>query len=241
MLQNRSLLQQWAAVQLPSSQGSLKQFNAGSAEVLSLADLLNGSSGKLRLEAQQLRDRLEQCLACLLDNLRPLPPSVRLQWAQLAEDDRLSVDRVEAWPGLERAEAEEFNAVRTVAELVDWWFRQLAAGASGGGRSALRNMIRASLITASLGDPAEILHGHVQVAPRRFLAGETLRLKLNRSVTPGTQLQLLDLRQRVVGMLTVEDQDEQGVLANIARVDKTEVSVDTGFTVVASKRIGQLP
>lgn len=235
--QNQSVLKQWATLTLPVNSGSsLKRYFHDSAGVLSLEDMAAAGSGRLRQEAQNLRDRLEHGAVCILENLQLLQPSIRLRWAQSAEDDRLAVDRVSSWPGLEQAEQAEFNAVRTLAELVDWWFRQLDANASATALSAMRNMIRATLIVAALGDPREILHGNVHVPPRRFRVGEPLRLTLNRAVRPGTRLQLMDVSQRVVGMLSVEDQDDKGVVANVVRVDQSGISVDTRFTVVASGR-----
>jgi len=238
---NQSVLHQWSGNQLPTRSGSLRKFYYGSAQILSLEDILSGGTGTLRRTAQKLHDRLEQCVACLLDKLNELAPSIRLQWAQLAEDDRLPVEHVEQWPGLERAEREDFNATRTTAELIEWWFRQLDVKVSSTGRSAMRNMIRSCLIYAALGDPSEILHGQVHIPPRRFRVGEALRIKLNRNVIPGTALQLLDQQQRVIGLLNVEDHDEQGTLANVVRVVRNDVTINTGFTVVANKLTKQIP
>jgi len=125
--------------------------------------------------------------------------------------------------------------VRTIADLVAWWFRQLDPEASANALGALRAMIRASLIVAALGDPAEILRGQVRVPPRRFAVGEPVRLTLNRSARPGTRLQILDDAQRVVGLLAVEDQDTQGVLARVEQVDDQTVRISTRFTVVANR------
>jgi hypothetical protein len=234
-VQNQSVLQHWSNMIFPQMNGSQKAFQAETAAVLSLEDILSGTQGELRRAGQQLRDRLEQCVACLLDNLNELPPSIRLQWAQLAEDDAIDVQHVNSWPGLERAERDDFNATRTVAELVAWWFRQLDSQASGNSLGAVRNMIRAVLIFAALGDPAEILHGEVHVPPRRLIAGEPLRLKLNRAAAPGTILQLLDTQQRRVALLTIEDHDSVGATAQITKVDRTDVVINTQFTVVATK------
>lgn len=239
-LQNQSVFQQFAASKLSSSSVSIRKFNDSAADVLALQDALSGSAGRLRRAAQQLSDRIEQCVSCLLERLVTLPPSIRLQWAQLAEDDRLVVDDVRKWPGLERAERDDFNTARTVAELVSWWFSQLHSRASGPGQTAMRNMIRAVLIHASLGDPAEILEGKVEVPPRRFDVGEGLRLKLNRPAAIGTALQLLDNRQRIVGLLSVRDHDKKGTLADIVRVERRSIKVDTRFTVVASRRTKML-
>jgi hypothetical protein len=67
-----------------------------------------------------------------------------------------------------------------------------------------------------------------------------LRLKLNRTALPGTVLQLLDRKQRLVAMLNVDDHDERGTVANVVRVERSETRVDTGFTVVAGKSTKRL-
>ena len=122
-----------------------------------------------------------------------------------------------------------------MAELVAWWFRQLDSEASAAGHSAMRNMIRATLIHASLGDPAEILQGQVQVPPRRLLVGEPLRIQLNRAPKAGAVLHLLDAQQQVVALLNVYDHDDKGTVAKITQVAQKDILVTTQFRVVASK------
>ncbi len=233
--QNESVLQQWSLRNLPSHALTHKSLQRDSAKVLSLEDVLSGTRSTLRRAAHSLRDDLENAISSLLDRLNQLPPSIRLQWGQLAEDDRINVEHVNQWPALDRAEREDFNVTRTVAELIDYWFRQLSDDVSNEGRAAMRNMIRGALIYASLGDPAEILHGTVQAPPRRLLAGEALRLSLNRTAKPGTILQLLNTQQQIVAILSIEDQDERGAIAKIAQVTQHNVEINTRFTVVASQ------
>lgn len=235
LLQNRSVLQQWASFTLPASSVSSLETQAGAAKVLSLEDLAL-VSGPLRKETQDLRDQLEHCVSCLLEKLNLLPGSVRLQWGQLAEDDRIRVEDVSWWPGLEQAEADDFNVTRTVAELISWWFRQLASDASANSRSALRNMVRAVLIHASLGDPQDIVRGNVYVPPRLARVGERLQVKLNRAPAPGTRLQLLDPEQRVVAVLAVEDHTPDGTQVNIIDLVQSDISINTRYSVVANKR-----
>lgn len=234
-LQSQSLMTQLATYQFPLNVFSAKQRTQEVAKVMSLEDLVSGSKGRLQRQAQQLSLRLEQAIYCLLEKLNELPPSLRLQWAQLAEDDRLQVDKVTRWPGLERAEKDDFNITRTVAELVAWCWRQMDKQASGAGKSALRNMLRATVIQSALGDPAEILQGQVQVPPRRLALGEFLRLKLNRPSRPGTVLQLLDQQQNMVALLNVDDDDDKGTVAKVTRITKTNVQVNTQFKVISTK------
>jgi len=232
--QNQIVMRQWSAVSLPVFDVSSLKTQAAAAKVFSLEDLSVGS-GPLRKLAQDLRDRLEHCQACLLENLNLLPPSVRLQWGQLAEDDQIRVEDVSWWPGMERAEADDFNAARTVSELIAWWFRQPASDASAASRSAMRNMIRAVLIHASLGDPQEIVRGTVHVPPRLTAVGERLHVKLNRTPAPGTKLQLLDTAQRVVAVLTVEDHSPQSTEVKIVDLVQSAVTINTRFSVVSNK------
>lgn len=238
--QSRSVIENLSRYTLPLYRGSVKVFQQEAAKVMSLEDLLGSTRGVLCKEAQTMRDRLEQCVACMLEHLNELPPSIRLQWAQLAEDDRIVVNTVNKWPGLERAEADDFNATRTLSELVDWWFRQLDGGASASGQSAMRNMIRAILIYSALGDPSEIVQGEVQVPPRKLDIGESLRLRLNRMPKPGTVLQLLDPQQKIIALLNIDDHDEQGTLANITHVNQKNAIINTNYRVVASKLTKQL-
>jgi len=238
-LQNRVVLQQWAEFSLPGFSVSSLQTQVEAAKVLSLEDLAL-ATGPLRKEAHDLKDQLEHAACCLLEKINLLPGSVRLQWGQLAEDDRIRVEDVSWWPGLERAEADDFNAARTVAELIAWWFRQLASDASANSRSAHRNMIRALLIHASLGDPQEILRGNVYVPPRLAKVGERLQVKLNRMPTLGTRLQLLDQEQKVVAVLVVEDHTPGSTRVNIVDLANPGVSINTRFTVVANKLTRQM-
>ena len=234
--QNRVVMQQWAKVTLPTYTSSSVKTQMEAARILSLEDLSSSSAGHLRKDAQALREKLEQCQYCLLENLNQLPPSLRLQWGQLAEDDRIRVEDVSWWPGLDRAERDDFNATRTVAELIAWWFRQLVNGASANSRSAMRNMIRATLIHASLGDPQEIVRGTVYVPPGVSKLGERLHVKLNRMPAPGAQLQLLDNQQQVVAMLAVEDHTPQGTQVKIVQLANASIQIKTGFQVLANKR-----
>ena len=239
-LQTQVVLQQWAIPRLPTATDSSLKAQDEAARLLSLEDLAGTAAGPLRKDAQALREQLEHCQACLLEKLARLPASIRLQWGQLAEDDLLQIEDVSWWPGLERAERDDFNTTRTVAELVAWWFRQLTADATANSRSAMRNMIRGSLIFASLGDPQEILSGSVHVPPRQALVGEALQLKLNRAPGPGTRLQLLDPEQRVVAILAVEDHSPQSTRARIVDLVQPEARITTRFSVLASKQMRML-
>jgi hypothetical protein len=165
-----------------------------------------------------------------------LPGSIRLQWGQLAEDDRINVQEVSRWPGLELAEEDDFNATRTIAELIDWWFRQLSDDADAASRTAMRNMVRATLIFASLGDPQEIVRGTVHMPPRLVLAGERFRVKLNRNILPGMTLQLLDLNQQVAAELAVEDHSPDTTQVRILSVIQPAVKITSQFAVVGKLR-----
>ena len=240
--QTQATLYQFAQLVMPVFQISTKVRQQDASGVISLADLMSTAKGPLQKQAQNLHNRLEQAAWCMLEKLNELPPSLRLEWAQLAEDDRLRVEDAAYWPGLERAERDDFNATRTLAEIVAWWFKQLDRDATALARTAMRNMVRAILIHASMGDPNEILQGTVQIPPRRFNAGELLRLQLNRTPRPGTLLQLLDPQQRVVALLNVDDHDNKGTVARITQLTQlaqTNLQITTQFRVVASKSTAQ--
>jgi hypothetical protein len=238
--QTQMVLQHWSRAGLPRSQSNTTKIQAEAAKVLSLEDLALMKAGMLRKPAHELREKLEACQYCLLEQLDLLPPSLRLQWGQLAEDDRLRVEEVAWWPGLDGAERDDFNATRTVAELIAWWFRQIDAETSANSRSAMRNMIRAALIHASLGDPMEIIRGKVHVPPRRAAVGERLQVKLNRAPSPGTRLQLIDPQQRMVALLTVEDHSDQATRAQIVNLVRSHIRINTQYRVVANKRTAGL-
>ncbi|MEJ2432273.1 MAG: hypothetical protein P8Y53_03590 [Pseudolabrys sp.] len=214
---------------------SLKQSQSTGGDVLSLQDVIAGPSGELRRRAVQRRDRLEQALSCLLEQLPAVPPSVRLQWAQAAEDDTLPVETPQRWPALELAQSQNFNSVRTAVELVAWWFRQMRDGAAAASRTAMRNAIRAVLIQAAYGEASDILHGSVQTVPGRFRLGELLRVHLNKMPPAGAKLQLLDNAQQLIGMVRVEDSDPQGATVSIVNVIKPAATLTTAFTVIAAR------
>jgi hypothetical protein len=228
----RTLISAWAGKSFPAQQKSQVRTQQATAGVMSLEDVSMAGKGPLRTSAQALRQKLEQCQACLLEKLQGLSGSIRLQWGQLAEDNQLPVRDVRRWPGLERAERDDFNRVRTIAELVEWWFRQLVDKPSAESQQAMANMIRATLIVASLGDPEGIIRGEVAVPPRLVLPGERLKVRLNRIPLPGTQLQLLDEHQQVSALVSVEDHSADTTEVRIIQVLKTDIRVNAGFTLI---------
>ncbi|MDJ0621414.1 MAG: hypothetical protein QNJ17_00530 [Desulfocapsaceae bacterium] len=235
-LQNQTVMKQWSSLAFPVFTASSKRTQKQAAKVFSLADLVTGGSSFLRKKAQSLQEKLEQCQACLLENLALLPGSIRLQWGQLAEDDRIRVERVSWWPALDLAEQDDFNATRTIAELIDWWFRQLSEEAEAPSRNAMRNMVRAALIFASLGDPQEIVRGTVFVPPRRVRPGELFRVKLNRAIQPGSSLQLLDINQQVAAELSVEDHSPDSTQVRIVNLVQQDIAINSRLAVVGNLR-----
>ncbi len=214
-----------------SAAGALSAVQKQGRDLLSLDDLLSGPPHRLRPQASGLHQRLGNAAACLVQRLRGIAPSLRLDWAEAAENARLPVEEPERWPALDKAEAADFNGVRTLVELVHWWFRQLDAQASGGARTALQNYIRACLLYVASDDPGQILRGSVATLPGRFKIGEMLRLNLNREARPGALLTLLDPDQRVMGTLRVDDHDEQGAVAVVTQVLDASAPVSTAWQV----------
>ncbi|MDL0433536.1 hypothetical protein QPM17_20535 [Marinobacter sp. TBZ242] len=235
-LNNRALLTGMTQKVFPAKSDSMRQTQQESARVLTLEDAISSKSVLLRKKAQELLNNLELAQSCLLQHLRGLSGSLRLTWGQLAEDDRLRVADVSRWPGLERAEKEDFNRVRTLSELVDWWFRQLDDQPASESRQAMENMIRATLIVASLGDPEDIVRGQVTAPPRLIKPGERLSVRLNRFPLPGTELQLLDELQRVSAVLAVEDQVADSTEVTITRVLQKNIRISSQSTVIGKLR-----
>jgi hypothetical protein len=220
----------------PGKASSMRQSQRETAQVLSLEDAISAKSVPLRKQAQELLNNLELAQSCLLQHLRSLSGSLRLTWGQLAEDNRLRVADVSSWPGLERAEQADFNRARTISEMVDWWFRQLGDQPASDSRQAMENMIRATLIVASLGDPEEIIRGQVTAPPRVIRPGERLKVRLNRFPLPGTELQLLDELQRVSAVLTVEDQVADNTEVRITRELQKNIRISSQSTVIGKLR-----
>lgn len=236
-LQQETLALARDLVKLPFiSSGALSAVQQQGSKLLALDDLLAGPPHRLRPQAAGLHQRLGNAAACLAERLRGMPPSLRLEWAEAAENDRLPVETPERWPGLDKAEAADFNAVRTLVELVHWWFRQLHAEASGGARTALRNYLRAAMLHAASDDPGQILRGNLATLPGRFKVGEMLRLTLNREAFPGALLTLMDPEQRVLGTLRVDDSDEQGAVAVITQVLDASITPSTSWQVLGKAR-----
>ncbi|MEM1266774.1 MAG: hypothetical protein AAGI50_12245 [Pseudomonadota bacterium] len=215
---------------------SLIAYQAEAAEVLSLADLLSGPAGRLRSDAETLRAQLEQALVCALERLDALPSSLRLLWAEAAEVDRLAIDDPALWPGIDRVDDARFNDVRTLFELVAWWFARLHPGASSVAETAMRATLRAALMLAGGEDPQDLLHGAVAAPPGRLKPGKQVRLTLNRAAVPGALLQLLDPSSAVVGQLRLEDEDGEGARAVVVSADEN-VLPDTRYSVIG-RRIG---
>ncbi len=199
---------------------------------LSLEDIQSLPSGKLHQQAKTLKQNLSKVLICLLDTLRSISPGLRLHWAQLAEDDRIPLSAGSDWPGLEKATRDDTAAVRSVLTLIGWWLGQQSATLSTQTNSALRDMIRAVLIEAALGEPEEIVRGQVKTLPPRFRLGERFRLHLNHEARPGLNLHLLNPLQQIVGVIQLEDEDEQGPVARIIEVNMVNINLTTEFTVV---------
>ncbi|MCP3849967.1 MAG: hypothetical protein GY694_06980 [Gammaproteobacteria bacterium] len=231
------------------------QIHKQAQSVFSLEDIHQLRTGQLRKSATKLKDELSQCILCLLKNLKLISPAIRLQWAQLAEDDQLTLEDTSKWPGLQLADSDDYEPIKITKELVQWWFSQLSLfkpNSSGlhsfkfasfksrqttppsSVHSAHRNMIRAVLIEAAYGDASEIVQGKIQTIPPIFRPGEVFRLNLNREVLPGLKLDLMSPTQARVGQLQVEEEDEQGVIARIININDQQTQINTQFSVIES-------
>lgn len=236
--QNHALVRELAA--RPFGAGALSELQRQGSAILALDDLLAIPSPLLRDPARALHQRLDAAAGCILARLRGIAPSIRLRWSTLAEANRLAVETPERWPGLADAEERDFNGVRTLVELVAWWFRQLDADASGAARTAMRNLVRACLLLAASDDPQQLIQGTLKTVPGRFRLGEALRLTLNREAAPGTLLQLFDASQRVIATLRVDDHDDQGTVASVAAILDPAVERNPGAVLNTALRISGL-
>lgn len=230
---SKQRVQRWAAVPLPVS-GPISAQKA--ADVLSLEDLNNHSHRILKRASRTLQEKLEQCQLCIQKVLASLPGSIRLRWGQLAEDNRLPVEAIGRWPGLKNAEEIDFNSTRTLAELIEWWFKQLGEQADSDSRQTMRDMIRAAVIYASLGNPQEIVKGSIFSPPRRIAFGERFKVTLNQPAPPGRLLQLLNKQQEVAAEVTVEQHDEIGTQVTITKVLREDIDFNDQVTVIGRVR-----
>jgi len=231
---SRARLKHWSARPLPATRATLAAAEV--ARVISLEDLQNHSHRKLRHAGNVLLEKLEHCQLCLQHTLSELPGSVRLHWGQLAEDNRLPVEAIGRWPGLKRAEEISFNTTRTLSELIEWWFKQLGSEADNEARKAMRDMIRATVIYASLGNPQEIVKGTIFSPPLRIAMGERFRVLLNRAVIPGKTLQLLSHRQEVAAELTIEENETSGTRVRITKVLREDIDFNSNVSVLGRVR-----
>jgi hypothetical protein len=214
---------------------SLREFQREAAQVLSLTDVLAGQRGGLRSAGERLRDQCEQVIGCLVAQLESSLPSLRYEWAQAAEDDRLPVEDPEQWLGLDRLAERSFLTARTLVDTVRWLFAQLSNDGSGTGRTALRNLVRAAVIAVAHGDPSAHIRGPVVSAPAQLRPGSLLRVALNREALPGTRLHLFDQDHRVVGEVQVDDHDAQGAVVSLISSTSSLLSVSTRFSVMQIK------
>jgi hypothetical protein len=226
---NNQLLTAISFKPLQQTDSLQQQFNSAH-RLLSLEDVLNGSRSLLSDRTQILQKQLNQACGCFLEQLAGIQPSIRFRWAQLVEDRNLPIDQPDRWPQLADVAKTDFNRARTLVELVAWFYRQLAEDASDTSRTAITHVLSACLLIAASDDPQQILYGNLQTLPGVFRPGELLRLNLNRDALPGTQLQLLDAQRQVVGMLRVDDQDKNGVVATLMQVYQP-INIREGLSV----------
>lgn len=235
LLQNHQAMQQGIAAK-PFAIASLREMQQQGHKILALEDLLASAIPALRTPANQLHQRLTTAAGCLLERLREIKPSIRLAWADLADDNRLPVQAPERWPNLSKAEADDFNTIRTLVELVGWWFRQLDSDASGDSRTAMGNFVRACLLLAASDDPQQLLQGQLKSLPARFRPGELLRLDLNREPAAGNILHLMDDKQQVIATVRVEDHDSNGTLASITTITNPNATLTMALRVTGLRK-----
>src|SRR5690606_22113879 len=166
-----------------------------------------------------------------LKELRKITPSLRVQWAEAAEQDTLDIKSPTQWPGIGKAEVKDLNGIRTLVELIQWWWRQLTPAASGTSHAIVRNLIRAILLVSVSDDPDQILHGHLISPPSRFSVGGVLRVALNKEALAGTLLRMVDPDNILIGTLRVDDFDDKGALTTLTQLLVKDAVPSTAFTV----------
>ena len=240
MLQvHQSILQDYARFEF-LQEASLQAFYRRAVEVISLEDLLTGTPHQLRGKAQAFRNQLDQATHALLAKLQNIKPGIRLEWATQAELDQLDLRNPYSWPGLKDEQQEDIGNVRSMIELVNWWWRQLNDNASSSSVTAVRNLLRAALMVSVGDDPKEMIHGYLQVIPSIFKAGDVLRAKLNRHAPIGTLLQLVNENNQLIGKLRIEDADENGSLVSITQIlGNTSTTGMSQFSVIGIKTTGR--
>jgi len=218
------------------AESSLQAFYKRAADIISLEDLLTGTPHQLRGIAQELRNKLDQATHSVLSILQSIKPSIRLDWATAAELDQLDIKNPQSWPGMSQAAYEDINSIRTLIELINWWWRQLNENATNAGITAIRNLLRAALMVAVGDDPKEMIHGQLQIIPNIFNVGDFLRANLNRQAPIGTILHLVNEKDELVGKLRVEDADENGSVVSIAQMFQVETkTAGSQYSVIGIK------
>jgi hypothetical protein len=230
----QSIMQDYARF-IFNYESSLQAFNRQAAQIVSVEDLLKGYPHQLRERVQIFRNRIDQATHAVISQLHNIKPSIRLDWANAAELDQLDLRSPQLWPGLEQAKTQDLTGIRTLIELVNWWWRQLNDNASSSSVTAVRNLLRAALMVAAGDDPDEMIHGQLQFIPNGFRLGEILRVTLNRSAPIGTILQLVDDKDQLIGKLKVEDADEKGSIVSITNVYSAHQSTSSQFSVIGMK------
>lgn len=240
MLQvHQSILQDFARFEF-LQEASLQAFYRRAVEVISLEDLLTGTPHQLRGKAQAFRNQLDQATHALLAKLQNIKPGIRLEWATQAELDQLDLKNPYSWPGLKDEQQEDIGNVRSMIELVNWWWRQLNENASSASVTSVGNLLRAALMVSVGDDPKEMIHGFLQVIPASFKTGDVLRAKLNRHAPIGTLLQLVNENNQLIGKLRIEDADENGSLVSVTQILGSQLTNGSAqFSVVGIKTTGR--
>ena len=235
MQSHQAILQDYARFNI-AGDNSLQAFYREAVQIISLEDLLTGTPHQLRGRAQYFRNQLDQATHLLLSSLQSVTPGLRLDWATAAELDQLDLRQPNTWPGMQQAKLNDLSEIRTLVELISWWWRQLNDNATSAAVAAVRNLLRAALMVAVGDDPKEMLHGYLQAIPAQFRAGELVRATLNRHAALGAELQLVNERDQLVGKLLVEDADERGAILRIAQVYISErPNPGSQFALVGTK------
>ncbi len=201
----------WAA--LPS----LAATQTAAFSVLAPPDLGILSLSDLRLQAEAQRARLESAAGALYAAVAALPTSTRFDLASRARNKTLPLLDFSQWPLPSTLDAPTAATARQLAALVGWISSQMDDQSSSAGRSAVANLVAATVMIAAFSDPNEAVSGAVTTTGAPPRVGWPLRGIISARPPVGSLLNLFDDNQALAGVLSVQDHDATGTTFSVVK------------------------
>lgn len=217
----------------PKAGMSLSDGSRRLADEVTLEQLTNARSARLRQLARGLQDDLERAASCLLEHLMELPASLRYQWSRLAEDDLLNTQNLHTWPDFQLFAGDSTGLM--LREIHQWMHLQLDGNAIPETRTAMRTLIRACLLHAVNDDPDELLTGKVVDFPGFIKPGVLINANLNRIPQLSTMLKVYDGKQQLIAEAKVVDSHATQASIEIVSAYTTTPDAFASWTVVSHK------